>query len=71
MLLILLPLSFSLAKGESCYIQEKPENPLLFKDGDVKIGAIFSIHRGTETQLLEYTEKPQHLICIRFVSVTY
>ncbi|XP_058244131.1 extracellular calcium-sensing receptor-like [Hemibagrus wyckioides] len=43
---------------------ENPENPLLSKDGDVIIGAIFTIHRGTQIQSLTYTEKPPPLICI-------
>ncbi|XP_060733752.1 extracellular calcium-sensing receptor-like [Tachysurus vachellii] len=51
------------AKGEYCHILANPENPLLSKDGDVIIGAIFSIHRETQMQSLTYTEKPQHLIC--------
>ncbi|XP_053356944.1 extracellular calcium-sensing receptor-like [Clarias gariepinus] len=55
-----------LAKGENCKILESPEDPLLSKDGDVIIGAVFSIHSGTELQSLPYTEKPQPLICIRF-----
>ncbi|XP_058244164.1 extracellular calcium-sensing receptor-like [Hemibagrus wyckioides] len=42
---------------------ENPENPLLSKDGDVIIGAIFTIHRGTQIQSLTYTEKPPPLIC--------
>ncbi|XP_053534294.1 extracellular calcium-sensing receptor-like [Ictalurus punctatus] len=53
------------AEGENCHILENPAYPLLSKDGDVIIGAIFSIH-GTQTQSLPYTEKPQPLICIRF-----
>ncbi|KAK3548750.1 hypothetical protein QTP70_020334, partial [Hemibagrus guttatus] len=54
----------NLAKGEYCHIMENPENPLLSKDGDVIIGAIFTIHRATQMQSLTYTEKPQPLICI-------
>ncbi|XP_053090927.1 extracellular calcium-sensing receptor-like [Pangasianodon hypophthalmus] len=66
MLFLVLLLSLSLAKGENCYILENPEDPLLSKDGDVIIGAIFSVHRGTQMQSLPYTEKPKPLICIRF-----
>ncbi|XP_053356960.1 extracellular calcium-sensing receptor-like [Clarias gariepinus] len=58
-------LTFSQAKAENCHILESPESTLLSKDGDVIIGAIFSIHRGTELQSLSYTEKPQPLTCIR------
>lgn len=67
MLLLVQLLSLSLAKGENCHILEHPEDPLLSKDGDVIIGAIFSVHRCTQTQSLAYTEKPQALTCIRFV----
>ncbi|XP_053356956.1 extracellular calcium-sensing receptor-like [Clarias gariepinus] len=55
----------SSAKGENCHILETPASPLLSKDGDLIIGAIFSVHRGTEIQSLAYTEKPQPLTCIR------
>lgn len=69
-MLFLIPLlSLSLAKGENCHILENLEYPLLSKDGEVIIGAIFSIHSGTQMQLLTYTEKPQPLTCIRFVEV--
>lgn len=67
MLSFVLFLSLSLAKGEYCHILENPEYPLLSKDGDVLIGAIFSIHDATQVESLQYTEKPQPLICIRFV----
>ncbi|XP_060780396.1 extracellular calcium-sensing receptor-like [Neoarius graeffei] len=65
MLFLVLFLSLSLTNGENCHILEDPENPLLSKEGDVIIGAIFSIHRGTQMQSLTYTVKPQPLICIR------
>ncbi|XP_060780404.1 extracellular calcium-sensing receptor-like [Neoarius graeffei] len=55
-----------MAKGEYCHILENPADSLLSKDGDVIIGAIFTIHGGTQVQSLSYTEKPQPLICIRF-----
>lgn len=67
MLFLGLFLSLSLAKGEYCHILENPEYPLLSNDGDVLIGAIFAIHDGTQLELLQYTEKPHPLICIRFV----
>ncbi|XP_047678762.1 extracellular calcium-sensing receptor-like [Tachysurus fulvidraco] len=55
-----------MAKGDNCHILENPTYPLLSKDGDVIIGAVFSIHDGTQMQSLPYIEKPQSLICIRF-----
>ncbi|XP_053356957.1 extracellular calcium-sensing receptor-like [Clarias gariepinus] len=57
--------ALSQAKGENCHILESPANPLLSKDGDVIIGAIFSMHRGTQLQSLAYTEKPKPSSCIR------
>ncbi|XP_053356950.1 extracellular calcium-sensing receptor-like [Clarias gariepinus] len=66
MLFILLLCSLSLVKGKNCHILENPEHPLLSKDGDVIIGAIFSMHDGTQMDPLTYTEKPQPLICIGF-----
>lgn len=71
MLFLVLPLSLSLTKAEYCHILENPEYTLLTKDGDVLIGAIFAIHDGTQVESLTYTEKPQPLICIRFVVMEY
>ncbi|XP_053356795.1 extracellular calcium-sensing receptor-like [Clarias gariepinus] len=66
MLFLVLLFPFRLSKGENCHILENPASPLLSKDGDVIIGAIFSIHSGTQMQSLSYIEKPQPLICNRF-----
>ncbi|XP_046720700.1 extracellular calcium-sensing receptor-like [Silurus meridionalis] len=66
MFFLLLLSYLSLAKGENCHILEEPEYPLLSKDGDVIIGAVFQIHRGTQMQSLQYTEKPPPLICTKF-----
>ncbi|XP_053356946.1 extracellular calcium-sensing receptor-like [Clarias gariepinus] len=58
----------SLTNGEYCHILESPEYPLLSKDGDVIIGASFSIYIHDATQMVSvaYTEEPKPLICIRF-----
>lgn len=69
MLFLVLLLPLSLAKREYCHILDNPEYPLLSKDGDVLIGAIFAIHDGTQVESIPYTEKPQPLICIRFVVI--
>lgn len=69
MLFLVLLLPLSMTRGENCHILENPTYPLLSKDGDLIIGAVFSIHSGTQVQSLQYTEKPQPLICIRFVVV--
>lgn len=61
--------SFSLAKGENCHILDSPVYPLLAKDGDVIIGGLFSIHSGIQTPSVQYTERPEPFICIRFVIV--
>nr|XP_055030768.1 extracellular calcium-sensing receptor-like [Misgurnus anguillicaudatus] len=39
-----------------------PKNPLLFKDGDITIGSLISIHSKETLSSSEFTEKPQ-LIC--------
>lgn len=67
--IFLLTISLGMAKEENCHILENPAYPLLSKNGDVIIGAVFSIHSGTQIQSLQYTAKPQPLICIRFVVV--
>ncbi|KAM9481508.1 extracellular calcium-sensing receptor-like [Clarias gariepinus] len=66
MLFLVLLFPLSLTKGENCHILDNPSYPLLCKDGDVIIGAIFSVHYDTELQALQYTKTPQPLICIRF-----
>ncbi|XP_060780389.1 extracellular calcium-sensing receptor-like [Neoarius graeffei] len=65
MLFLVHLLTLSLAKGENCHILENPGDPLLSKDGDVIIGAIFSVRTCPQTQSLAYTVKPPPLICIR------
>ncbi|XP_058242921.1 extracellular calcium-sensing receptor-like [Hemibagrus wyckioides] len=59
-------MNVSLAKGENCHILDSPVYPLLAKDGDVIIGGLFSIHSGIQTTSVQYTERPEPFICIRF-----
>ncbi|XP_056334372.1 extracellular calcium-sensing receptor [Danio aesculapii] len=47
----------------SCQIMGEPKYPLLFKDGDVTIGALFPVHSIETTPSFEFTQKPQLLSC--------
>lgn len=67
MLFLVLFLSLSLAKRDNCDILKNSEYPQLSKDGDVITGAVFSIYSDKHIWSLLHTEKPQALICIRFV----
>lgn len=57
-------------KGDkaNCQMIGNPEYPQLSKEGDVIIGGAFSIHSKITFQTLSFTQKPQRLICTRFVS---
>jgi len=43
-----------------------PKYPLLSKDGDVTIGALFPIHSIETLPLYKFQQKPQLLSCSRF-----
>ncbi|XP_021323509.2 extracellular calcium-sensing receptor isoform X2 [Danio rerio] len=47
----------------SCKIMGEPKYPLLFKDGDVTIGALFPVHSIETAPSFEFTQKPQLLSC--------
>lgn len=65
---IMLLCSFE-TKGETiCNMIGKPEYPLLSNDGDIIIGGAFSIHSKINLEIPSFTEKPQHLMCTRFVA---
>ncbi|XP_058608269.1 extracellular calcium-sensing receptor-like [Onychostoma macrolepis] len=53
------------AKAEKpiCRMMGDPKYPLLSKDGDVNIGALFSIHSIEILPSFEYTQKPHLLSC--------
>lgn len=55
------------AEKANCQMIGNPEYPQLSKDGDVIIGGAFSIHSKITLQTLSFTERPQRLICTRFV----
>ncbi|XP_043072465.1 extracellular calcium-sensing receptor-like [Puntigrus tetrazona] len=53
------------AKAEKpiCRLMGDPKYPLLSKDGDVNIGALFSVHSIEILPLFKYTQKPHLLSC--------
>ncbi|XP_055030796.2 extracellular calcium-sensing receptor-like [Misgurnus anguillicaudatus] len=46
-----------------CKIIGDPKYPLISKDGDITIGAIFQVHTKETLPSLEFTQKPQPLLC--------
>lgn len=56
------------AKAEKplCRMMGDPKYPLLSKDGDVTIGALFSVHGIESLPSFEFTQKPLLLSCSRF-----
>lgn len=67
MLFLVLFLSLGLAKREYCHILENSEYPPLSKNGDLIIEAVILIYSDAQIQSLLHAEKPQALICIRYV----
>ncbi|XP_057204318.1 extracellular calcium-sensing receptor-like [Triplophysa rosa] len=53
------------AKTENtfCQMMGDPKYPLLFKDGDLIIGALFSIHSKEILPVFQFTQKPQLITC--------
>uniref|UniRef100_A0A8C4S314 Extracellular calcium-sensing receptor-like n=1 Tax=Erpetoichthys calabaricus TaxID=27687 RepID=A0A8C4S314_ERPCA len=62
---LLMPFSIK-AEGHNCNMQGAELVPQLSKDGDIIIGAIFSLHRKTGNRDLSYKSKPEPLQCERF-----
>jgi len=59
------------AKAEKplCRMMGDPKYPLLSKDGDIIIGALFSVHGIESLPSFEFTQKPLLLSCSRFVTL--
>ncbi|XP_065134761.2 extracellular calcium-sensing receptor-like [Paramisgurnus dabryanus] len=51
------------AENTYCKIMGDPKYPLLSKDGDITIGAIFPLHTKETLPSFEFTQKPQFLSC--------
>ncbi|XP_057204263.1 extracellular calcium-sensing receptor-like [Triplophysa rosa] len=51
------------AKHTLCRMMGDPTYPLLSKEGDISIGAIFAIHSKLTLPSFEFTEKPKFLTC--------
>ncbi|KAK2847348.1 hypothetical protein Q5P01_010347 [Channa striata] len=62
---LVMVVSFSQAKELVCRQRGDPENPQMFKDGDIIIGGIFSLHSSWNDRQETYTNKPLPLECIR------
>ncbi len=58
------------AKAEKplCRMMGDPKYPLLSKDGDVTIGALFPVHSIETLPSFKFTQKPQLSSCSRFVT---
>lgn len=49
-----------------CKMLGSPEFPLLSKEGDITIGAVFSIHKQVSNPPLFFTDAPERIICSRY-----
>ncbi|KAK2847353.1 hypothetical protein Q5P01_010352 [Channa striata] len=63
LLQLLLVASISQAEDLVCRHTGDPENPQLFKDGDIILGGIFSFHSSWIDRKETYTKKPPPLEC--------
>ncbi|KAG7497018.1 extracellular calcium-sensing receptor-like [Solea senegalensis] len=63
LLQLLLVASFSQAKELMCRQRGDPENPQVFKNGDIMLGGIFSFHSSWKTRWENYIDKPSPLEC--------
>uniref|UniRef100_A0A8C9ZE84 Extracellular calcium-sensing receptor-like n=2 Tax=Sander lucioperca TaxID=283035 RepID=A0A8C9ZE84_SANLU len=66
LLYLLLVASFSQAEEPVCRQRGDPENPQLFKNGDIMLGGIFSFHSSWINRQDTYRHKPLPLECTSF-----
>jgi len=57
------------AENPLCQKMGDPKYPLLFKNGDVTIGGLFSIRSIEILPSFDFIQKPQLLSCSRFVTL--
>uniref|UniRef100_A0A8C5FM75 G-protein coupled receptors family 3 profile domain-containing protein n=1 Tax=Gadus morhua TaxID=8049 RepID=A0A8C5FM75_GADMO len=65
---LLLVASFSKSEEQVCSLMGEPEEPQLFKTGDVILGGIFSFQSNWKTVELTYAHRPLPLQCTSFTS---
>ena len=65
LLQLLLVASFSKSEERVCSLMGEPEEPQLFKTGDIILGGIFSFHSSYKTVESTYMHRPLPLQCIR------
>lgn len=65
LLQLLLVVSVSQAEKPVCRLTGDPENPQIFKDGDIMLGGIFSFHSSWKGRQDTYMDKPLPLQCTR------
>uniref|UniRef100_A0A8C5AIK4 G-protein coupled receptors family 3 profile domain-containing protein n=1 Tax=Gadus morhua TaxID=8049 RepID=A0A8C5AIK4_GADMO len=65
LLQLLLVASFSKSEEQVCSLMGEPEEPQLFKTGDVILGGIFSFQSNWKTVELTYAHRPLPLQCTR------
>lgn len=57
----------TLTAAHACSLLGQPFPPLLSAEGDINIGAVFSIHRKSLVKVHSYTSKPELMSCVRLV----
>ncbi|XP_030650326.1 extracellular calcium-sensing receptor-like [Chanos chanos] len=60
---LIIAVTFSKANETLCRLQGEPAYPLLWKDGDIIIGGIFSFHTGWDDGNPSYSSLPPQLQC--------
>ncbi|KAK6296396.1 hypothetical protein J4Q44_G00325380 [Coregonus suidteri] len=65
-LLLVVGVSGMVAAAPACSLLGQPALPLLSAEGDINIGAVFSLHRNALFKVHSFTSRPEKTPCISF-----